>query len=238
MSNKEDKSLDVLGIKSFGDSINKILDGVGAFLGSICLPAAEEYGLLLRDKVSYWRAKNLEKITQKAKDNLRAQGDSNGKHAHPRIVASIIEKGSWSDINEVQDMWAGLLASSCTEDGTDETNLIYTNLLSQLISSQARLLNHFCKNSEKHINRGGRAFIRYPIEVGEEDLKELSSIRDIHRISRELEHLVSLGLIEGKYDYYLNRAHITPTPLALDMYVRCQGTTQSPIEFFGLQVPK
>lgn len=30
------------------------VDGAGAFLGRICLPAAEEFGLLLRDKVGFY----------------------------------------------------------------------------------------------------------------------------------------------------------------------------------------
>jgi hypothetical protein len=45
--------------------------------------------------------------------------------AHPRVLHEIIENASWVDDEEVQAMWAGLLASSCTEDGKDDKNLIY-----------------------------------------------------------------------------------------------------------------
>lgn len=67
-----DKSLDVLGIKPVAEAINTVTQattaGAGAFLSRICLPAAEEFGLLLRDKVSAWRAKNALAITVQAEE--------------------------------------------------------------------------------------------------------------------------------------------------------------------------
>ena len=94
--NEKLNSQDILGVKSFGDAINTatkgLVNGAGAFLSRICLPASEEFGLFLKDKVSKWSGEN----------------------------ALQIEKGSWVDDNKVQDMWAGLLASSCNEDGRDE----------------------------------------------------------------------------------------------------------------------
>ena len=66
---EDGKSLDVFGIKPVADSINTVtkgaVDGAGAFFGRICLPAAEEFGLLLRDKVSAWRARNIVRIAEK-----------------------------------------------------------------------------------------------------------------------------------------------------------------------------
>jgi len=72
--------------------------------------------------------------------------------ALPRLVRLTLEEGSWIDTEEVRGMWAGLLASLCTEDGKDESNLIFVNLLAQLTSSEARLLNYLCENAEKVTN--------------------------------------------------------------------------------------
>ncbi len=67
----DNKSLDILGIKPIADSVNTVtkgtVDGASAFLSRICLPAAEEFGLLLRDKVSAWRSNNAIAIAHKAK---------------------------------------------------------------------------------------------------------------------------------------------------------------------------
>ena len=72
---KERDSLDLLGIKPIGEAINAAtkaaIDAASAFLGRICLPAAEEFGLLIRDKISFWRLKNFLKISEKAENLLR-----------------------------------------------------------------------------------------------------------------------------------------------------------------------
>jgi hypothetical protein len=113
----DEYSLDVLGIRPVGKAVEKVtagaVDGAGAFLSRICLPAAEEFGLLLRDRVHNWRTQNLLAITQKAEQNLQSSGD--GVHASPRLVNRFLEEGSWVEDSEVQEMWAGLLSSSCTK---------------------------------------------------------------------------------------------------------------------------
>ncbi len=112
----EDKSLDILGIKPVAESVNTVtkgsVDGASAFLSRICLPAAEEFGLLLKDKVSGWRAKNAVEIANKAQVLLEQQAGGLTISAHPRIIYSTIESGSWAEDDFMQNFWAGLLASS------------------------------------------------------------------------------------------------------------------------------
>ncbi len=139
----EDKSsgLDLLGLKPIGEAAKGLADaavkGAGKFLESICLPAAEEFGLLLRDRVSAWRAMNAISIAQKAEENLG--GSVRGLQAHPRLVLGALEDGSWSDDNVVQDTWAGLLASSCIHDGKDDSNFLFLTLLRQLSACQIKI---------------------------------------------------------------------------------------------------
>src|SRR5438552_9230450 len=156
MSENQSQSLDVLGIKPVGEAITTAVkgtvDGAAAFLSRICLPAAEEFGLLLRDRVSHWRTQNLIKIAEKTERKLGPTPDAAHMHAHPRLVHLTLENGSWADTDELQEMWAGLLASACTIDGKDESNLIFVNLLSQLTSIQVKVLNYGCENSEKRVS--------------------------------------------------------------------------------------
>ena len=55
MPNEEQGKRDLFGLAAYGETLNTlakgVVDGAGAFLSRICLPAAEEFGLLLRDKV-------------------------------------------------------------------------------------------------------------------------------------------------------------------------------------------
>lgn len=112
---EESKSVDVFGIQPFAKAVEiateRSLDGIGAVLGRICLPAAEEFGLFLREKVHAWRTNNVAPVIQGADEILRLEPDHTNLHAHPRLVSKIIDESSWADQSEVQKLWSGLLAS-------------------------------------------------------------------------------------------------------------------------------
>ncbi|MGL5834840.1 MAG: Abi-alpha family protein [Waterburya sp.] len=242
MSEQKDQSQDILGIKPVADSINiatqAIVDGSSAFLSRICLPAAEEFGLLLRDRVSHWRAVNAARMVAKAKSMVDSLPDADKRHAHPRVVAQIIEHGSWTESDEVQKMWAGLLASSCTVDGADDSNLIFIDTLSRLTLIEARILEYACRECTKKLSPAGW-LIAESFSVSLEQLQICSDINDFHRLDRELDHLKTLGLIEllmGGFDPDSTEADITPSPFALQMYVCCNGWTGNLLDFFGLSV--
>jgi hypothetical protein len=233
--------------ESRGDSIKplvesvKILsqgavDGAAAFLGRICLPAAEEFGLLLRDRVSGWRAANATRMAQKAEEMLRESGRI-GQHAHPRLAVEIVEKGSWAEEDILQSSWAGLLASSCTEDGKDDSNVLFASLLEQLTGAQVRVLAHSCETSKKYASKGG--WIQGgEVKVDLDQLCQIAGVSNLHRLDRELDHLRTIGLIGsslgGGFHPEMPIADITPSPLSLNLYVRCQGYIGSPIDYWGI----
>jgi len=242
MSDKESKSLDILGIKPISDAVSlatkAAVDGASAFLGKICLPAAEELGELFRDKVRVWRANNFVKIISEAEAKYNKYQAISGAHAHPRLVAATLEHGSWSDDKVLQEMWGGLLTSSCSEDGRDESNLIFINLLSQLTSLQVRILNYACDKANKVVTTEGLILpARGGLFVDVPKLKEIAGTDDIHRLDREMDHLRGLELIKMGFSERTPTADIIPTALAFYLYVRCQGFTGSPAEFFGLKSP-
>ncbi len=57
---------DLLGLAPYGEAVNTatkvVVDGAAAFLSRVCLPASEEFGLLLQDQVRHWRAQNIARI--------------------------------------------------------------------------------------------------------------------------------------------------------------------------------
>ncbi|WP_160153571.1 hypothetical protein [Microbulbifer sp. ALW1] len=233
---EENKSLDLLGVKPIADSVNTVttgtVNGASAFLSRICLPAAEEFGLLLKDKVSSWRAKNAVEIANRAQSLLEEQVQGLVVSAHPRIIYSTLENGSWAEDDFMQGLWAGLLASSCTSDGKDESNIILINLLSQLTSGQAKIISHVCQNTTTYMGKAGFIFSdEFYMEA--DDLLEVSGIDDIHQLDRELDHLRGLELISEGFDVNNLRANVTPHSLCLQLYARSQGYVGSPIDFFG-----
>ena len=237
----ENKSLDILGIQPVAEAANKltsgIVDGAGAFLSRICLPAAEEFGLMLRYRVHEWRAQNVQKITLSAEKKFKAYIKSESACAHPRIVGEILQQGSWIQDIEVQEMWAGLLASACTDSGTDDSNLLFVNLLAGLTRVQAHIVNYACRNAVKGLPSTGLLYSQH-FEVTRDELSTLTGEQDIYRLDRELDHLRSRELLTSVGGFNVNApeliADLTPTSLAIQLYVRSQGTRASPMEYFKL----
>jgi hypothetical protein len=238
----ENKGFDILGIKPIGDAINttvtKTFEGIEGFLKRVCAPALEEVGLLLKDQVRHWRLNNILKILQKAQDKLEFSDDQLQIKAHPRVALSIIDNGSLNDNDEVQELWAGLFVSSCTKDGQDDENLIFVDLLKQLTIVEAKILKYSCSNARKILHDNG-LLTGDEFEVTCEELFSLTGIKDIHRLDRELDHLRSLELIghsigSGGFSSTDDslRADITPTALALNLYIKSQGFNDDPVKFW------
>lgn len=141
----DDNSLDILGTKPLAKAVERIteksVDGVGAFFGAICMPAAEEFGLLLRDKIAAFRKKNLESIANKCKQKIKHQKLQASGDANPQLLHQIIEDASWSEDPDIQSMWAGLLAFSSSQRAVADDSLVYTDILKRLTPFQARLIN-------------------------------------------------------------------------------------------------
>ena len=231
---------DLLGVAPVGRAVERVTDsvlgGAEALLARVCLPAAEELGLLLRDKVGEWRKQNAVATVQKAQAMLE-QAAAEDRHGPPRLIMESLTHASWSDNEEVQEMWAGLIASSCTPDGTDDSNWIFINLLGQLTSMQANILNVACEASEKIVFPTGLIGAG-PVRRTAAELCEVTKSLDIQRIDRELDHLRTLGLIRFGFESDLAgdpEADIQPTPLALHLYVRARGSQENPVDFFGLR---
>jgi hypothetical protein len=231
---------DILGIAPYGEAVNTVakgtVAGAGAFLSRICLPAAEEFGLLLRDKVTAWRSVNATQILNNAERLLEAEHDASRMHAHPRLVGKILENGSWTDDDGVQRLWAGLLATACTADGTDESNLIFVNLLDQLTSAQVRILKAACTDTQKMVSLAGWIFAS-PLVCTLDLLREISGVQDANRLDRELDHLRTLGLIVETGGFQTHSpipvADVTPSALALQLFARCNGHRGEPKDFYG-----
>jgi hypothetical protein len=236
------EGFDPVGLAATGRALEKatgaVMEGAGAVLSRICLPAAEELGFLLRDKMAYYRTRNLVAIEKKLEKILKEQRIPEGTHAHPRVVFSIADQGSLVDDSLVQEMWAGLLSSSCTENGDDDSNWMFTKLLGDLSKLQARILKYSCETARKTATPSGLIYAgSFAMSLNE--LCEMAQEKDIHRLDRELDHLHALKLIEGGLPLFHERyVPLTPTSLALHMYVRCCGSRLSPTEFFKIEVPK
>ncbi len=233
------KSVDLLGVKGLADSALVVtkgaVDGIGALLSKICLPAAEELGLFFRDKVHAWRSVNATAIASATQAILDQNDESRLAHAHPKIVGKIFELGSWEDDSTVQTYWAGLLASACTETGNDQRNLVFIQILSQLSPSQVKLLNIICQKVSKFTSESG-FIMTGSLRVSYIDALEALGTQNLDDADVQLDHLRELGLLRNDGGFQLNNTavNMTPTALSLHLYTRCQGSNKSPIEYLNI----
>jgi hypothetical protein len=233
-------SIDVLGIKPVADAINigveKTFEGLEGFLVRVCAPALEEVGLLFRDGIHFWRMNNVGRMLAKAKGKLEYDEGEMKFKINPRIALAIIENSSVVDSDELQELWAGLFVASCSDgDGTDE-NLIFVDILNQLTSVEARILEFACSRAITGISFNG-LLLAAQLIVKIEALQDASGIQDKHRLDRELDHLRGLGLlgISGGFNpLSMNLvADLTPSAVALHLYIKTQGSKLSPEEFWN-----
>lgn len=245
-NSENSNSLDILGLKPISDAIKltleKSFEAAEAVLSRICLPAAEEFGLMLQDKVRYWRLKNITKIIEKTEDKLEFREDKLELKAHPRVVNSILENASWQENDKIQDLWAGLLASSCSKSHISDDNIIYIEILKQLTPSEAAIIDYWSRHSEIEIDDAGIARPAKGILMPAKEFFQIVNSEDLDKLNSEINHLKGLDLVqegmglasgffyrEGNSELQMG---LMITPLALNLHVKGQGYPDSIKTYF------
>lgn len=158
--------------------------------------------------------------------------------APARIVMKAFEEGSWVEDVDIQSMWAGLLASSCTEDGKDDSNLIFIDMLSQMTTPEARLFDFIFQATVKSLLADGFTEISVcNLTFRVNELLKAAKLSDVSLLRRMLERLEALGLLEytrnGGPKPLGDRYLIGALESGLHLYARCQGCSGSPDDFLA-----
>ena len=240
------ESKDLFGIEPIGEmgleATKASIKGISSFLDVVFKPGLQELGFLFRDEVRRWRLNNILKVLEKAKGKLDFDGQQLNLTANARVGLSIMEESSSVDNEELQDLWAGLFASSCTSDGRDDSNMNFVDLLRRMSTVEARILDYACKNSKKYVYPN-KLILAESLSVSFDTLVKITGTDDIYRLDSELDHMRSIELLphgnffEGGGGFSVGDdqldADISPSPLALNLYFRTHSTGISPIEFWG-----
>jgi hypothetical protein len=182
-------------------------------------------------------------VTAKAQEGFNRAGLRPGEvTVHPRLGIAIFDHSSWAEDEVLREMWAGLLVSSATPGGTDESNLMFTDLLSRLTSGQARLIDKVASNGEVGRTVAGLIVPMGAAFIPLKGLQAITGVADVQRLDREMDHLRALALLSDESGFQLDDraperqpqvAVVTPTSFALQMYARCHGSLD-PVEYFRL----
>jgi PilZ domain len=211
-----------------------------AFLSRICPRGSEEVGQLLLGRLSNHKLANAVAIALKAENLLALEPFADGLRADPGLVVRVLEDGSCTDEDWLKHFWAGLLATSCTTDGKDESSQVFVELFSQLTTFPVRILTVVCTRATKVLEESGTIHAK-PLACRKEELMLTTGSRGI-QIERDLEHLSGLGLIEksdsnSRTLLASEETHITPTSLGLELFARCNGHWGPLRDFYAAESP-
>ncbi len=196
------------------------------FLRRICPSAEQELKLLFREGLSNIRIENAVKIALRAEEMIAIEPSADKMQSPHNIVMRVVEDGSWAEDEISQQFWAGILATSCAVLGSDESNLIYIEILSQLGMIPSRIFSTACSTSTKVVSDTG-SVTALPVILTSDQLIEIADAHDLMKIDRNLMQLSDLGLVDerikSKYFSFTEDANVTPTTFGLEMYARCHG---------------
>jgi hypothetical protein len=199
------------------------------FLNRLCRGAADEsILLLLGGELDELRTEGALDIVLRAEKLLVSEPDANRMRVFPPLAANILKNGAWAIDDVTKQLWAGLLAASCSVEGTDESGGALVDLLIHLTPVQSRILVAACsKVMEFMSEHEGLPLARIMLTLTPEEMFRITGMNDISRIAIEIAYLFHAELIEKNFDFtsYIptESFDLTPTRLGLDLYMRCKG---------------
>lgn len=236
-------------VDTAGDVVKEILKPAVKIFADLCGPPAAQLGLMGADTIAIWRAQNIAAIADMAKPFVTVSEGQVQLKAPPRLLHDIIESGSWCDDPQLQSMWAGLLGSSLTATGKDATTLIFADTLKRLTPIEAKMIDYACRESRKQLSSTGEGMAEW-FYVETPKFFHVSGVSNLSEAGYLLGHLASLGLLRSENDptfTYISeinakgiatktdaRINLTPSRLALEFYIRCNGSRASATEFFKI----
>lgn len=119
-------------------AIEKGIDLAKEFLEKLILPPIEETGLLMKEKVTYWRFQNQVKMINKAREYC-LKNNIQTKSISLKLLCPLIENASLEDDEFLQDKWA-ILLSNLVDSEQNIENHVFPFLLGQISKSEFIIL--------------------------------------------------------------------------------------------------
>lgn len=114
------------------------LKPVHDLLLDVCRGAAQEFGEAWKTEVRVWRLERAARLAQKAREFMEPLG-INRRDVPLRLFLRTVEEASMEDSDELQDMFAALLASAANPKNP-QVHPSFVDILSQLTPRDAKLL--------------------------------------------------------------------------------------------------
>jgi hypothetical protein len=122
-------------------TIEAALKPIEDIVKTIAGPAADELGLVLRDKVREYRFKRQIRFFTKFKQ-LCTDAGIKPKAVNIPLLMDILERASMEPDDDLQDLWANLLANAADPNYNGLITVTFPDILKHLSKEEAVLLDH------------------------------------------------------------------------------------------------
>jgi hypothetical protein len=136
--------------KTFQAAID-LVRRAGGYLGGVFGPASHELSLLFGEQMRFWRFKNAVNILEKSQALIEARG------LKPDQVKSLgfgeglllLEAASLEEDEEVQELWARLMANAVDPSAATKAEKVFVDLLKSISAREAVFLDLMAQIEEK-----------------------------------------------------------------------------------------
>jgi len=226
---REDMSVEEKAIEEAANTARHYLD-------EVLLSPLSEYGLFLKEKVSYWRFKNQVTTAIKARAFLEKKGVSvesiRGKVSAEAIVP-LLEASSETGDPSLSDMFASLIAGAMSPDSAVLIHPSYGKVLNQLSALDGFIIHELYKSLLLHQNNLEKGVkpdkynenLSLHRQLGFDEVKLSEGLnRPVDQVHICFQNLIRLGICDEGHDF-LNRANkvarISFTDYGFEFVKRC-----------------
>ena len=136
-----------LNIKS--STIEKGLELIKDFVEKLLGPTIDEVGLLMSDKIKYFRFKHQVKILSKAKESVKDKG-IDIKEIPTKILVPLLENSSLEENEEMQNKWAFMIGN-LADSKQNLQNQVFPYLLSHISLNEFEKLSEFVQQERAYL---------------------------------------------------------------------------------------
>ncbi|WP_137044037.1 Abi-alpha family protein [Pseudolabrys sp. FHR47] len=124
------------------NDISRVLISASEFVGKVVGPAFELGGSMLADQLGHWRAQNIERLRLKWLRRREQMGicDDAIRCLPYDIAHRFFEASANESDDEVQELWAGLLAAATSKDTKEDIKRVHIDILKSISGLEVRIL--------------------------------------------------------------------------------------------------
>jgi hypothetical protein len=211
MSEEEAKALQEIA-KATNQGI-RTLEKAGVFLSKFIGGPLEEASGILEDRLKYYRWERKVRLLERAKDFLKERGiNSPTSHVTLKIAIPLLEAGSIEEDNNIQDIYAKILANAADADFKLTIKRTYIDILQNLSSLEIDILKKlYSLNFDEIWNEGvWTTFLPEKLILNQPSQENLRPIKDVEIALANMYRfeLINRGSTYGGGEIY---SRITPT---------------------------